>query len=253
MENQSIINDIINFLNDRFNDNIPNIIFFIIGMFIGIVIFIIVILIISLIYKLKNKYYKKKIKPLKIDLNYKNIIKDNKLIYINKYKNLQIKEKLTGIGNIMLNMMEDISSLYYPNSKDPIFELSIDQLVDFLSYFSIRLEDFIDNLLDNRLHFVNVITKYSIKDKKLSFVIELINKNNKENATKKISKLKTKFNNFTKNVAFKYGNAIIDKEFISIIDSIGEDINNLYSKNQLNFNTKNKRKLKLERKGDNHD
>ena len=78
-------------------------------MFIGIVIFIIVILIISLIYKLKNKYYKKKIKPLKIDLNYKNIIKDNKLIYINKYKNLQIKEKLTGIGNIMLNMMEDIS------------------------------------------------------------------------------------------------------------------------------------------------
>ena len=97
------------------------------------------------------------------------------------------------------------------------------------------------------------MSQYSIKDKKLSFVIELINKNNKENATKKISKLKTKFNNFTINVAFKYGNAIIDKEFISIIDSIGEDINNLYSKNQLNFNTKNKRKLKLERKGDNHD
>ena len=67
----------------------------------------------------------------------------------------------------MISMMESISNLYYPNSKDPIFELSIEQLIDFLSYFSVRLEDFIDSLLDNRLYLVNVMSKYSIKDKKI--------------------------------------------------------------------------------------
>lgn len=238
-----IINDLFEFLENKFKGDIPNIIFFIIGIMIGILLFIIVFLIFTIIYKIKNKYYKKNIKPLAINEKYKDIINFNKNFYIKTYKNSFVKEKLSGIGKIMISMMESISSLYYPNSKDPIFELSIEQLIDFLSYFSVRLEDFIDSLLDNRLYLVNVMSKYSIKDKKISFVIELINKSKeKEKKENIIDKIKNKLGKVGKKVVFKYSENIINKEFLDIIDSLGEDINNLYSKRKLNFKSLNKKK-----------
>ena len=87
-----------------------------------------------------------------------------------KYSKLSINEKLKAIGDISINMIEDIAKLYYPNSDDPMFEVSIEQLVYFLSYMSKRINFVIDSLLENELKIVDVFSKYQIKDKKLSFV-----------------------------------------------------------------------------------
>ena len=228
----SIFKDFINFLNDKFQGEVPNIIFFLIGIVLGIIFFFLLSLIIVFIYKISSKRKQKVIQPLEINIEYKAVVQANKDVYINVYKDASINEKFAGIGKIMLNMMESISSIYYPNSKDPMFELSIDQLVDFLSYFTDKLNKFIDNLLENRLSLVTKFTKFSIKDKKISFVFELIDKSKEEKPEKSglISKIKGGVNNVVKKLAFKVGGNIIDKEFLDIIDSLGEDINNLYSK-----------------------
>lgn len=258
MNSFNIIVKFYEYLNDKFTGQIPNLIFFAIGIIIGIFLFLIFSFVIYLIYKLKSKQDKKKIEPLPVNDEYKNIIDANKDIYKSVYLNASLNEKINGIGKIMLNLMESISLLYYPNSKDSMFEISIEQLVDFLKYFSIRLEDFIDNLLDNRLHIVNVVTKYSIKDKKLSFVIELINKNKEIKQEKKnglFERFKNKITSFGKKIVYKISGNIVDSEFLNMIDSLGEDINKLYSKQTLSFKSiykKNKNYI-IESGGDNNE
>ena len=142
---------------------------------------------------------------------------------------------MSGIGKILLNMTESIASIYYPDSNDPIFEISIDQLVDFLSYFTDRVNGVIDNLLNNEFRLINKFSKTSIKDKKISFVIEMLEKSKEEKEEKQslVSKVKGGVINIGKKVVFKATEGIINKEFLSIIDTLGEDINKLYSKQLL--------------------
>ena len=55
------------------------------------------------------------------------------------------------------------------------------------------------------------------------------------------------FTNVAKKTVFKFSNDIIDYEFERLIDDLGEDINKLYSKQELNFTDitrKEKRRLK---------
>ena len=109
-------------------------IYFAIGIVLGIVVFFIALLIVYLITKRKyDKEEKREVKEIKVIEEYKAIIESKIDVYNNVYQNADLKAKLFGIGKIILNMMEEIATLYYPESEDPVFEISIDQLVDFLS------------------------------------------------------------------------------------------------------------------------
>jgi len=231
----SIVSELLDYLNNKFQGDIPNIIFFAIGIAIGIFLFFIISLIILLIYKIRSKRKTKIVTPLEVSVEYKAVINANKDIYINVYKDASIGEKISGIGKILLNMMESISSLYFPDSNDPIFEISVDQLVDFIGYFTNRINEIIDNLLQNKFKLVNVITKNTIKDKKISLVMELIDKSKEEKKEKNtlLSKVKDSVLNVGKKIAFKWTESVINSEFLAIIDTLGEDINKLYSKQDL--------------------
>lgn len=234
----SIINDFYNYLNDRFQGQIPNLIYFAIGFAIGLIIFILLFLIIYIISISKSKI-KKLInnKNAIVDNAYKEVISKNISIYKDVYSTKPIKERVSGLGQITLNMLDSISSIYYPNSNDPIFEISTEELVDFLSFFVYRVNNIIDHLLQERLSVVNVLTKRSLKDKRISSVLEMIDKNKvEENIEKKgfFSKIKKHSLNIGKKLAIKYGGKIINSEFEDIIKILGEDINCLYSKQNMN-------------------
>ncbi len=249
----SIFSDFLNYLNDKFSGSIPNLIFFAIGLGIGIILFLLIILIIALLSRPKKKIKQKIIeKNIVIKDEYKGVVQSNKDVFIHVYKSLPIKEKMTGMGKIILDMMNSIAALYFPTSKDPMFEISLERLVDFLSYATARINFIIDNLLEERFHFVNALTNYSLKDKKISFIFEMIEKNKKpENLEEKkvqktnlFTKMKGKIFKASKKMASKIGGNIINNEFEEIIDAIGEDINRLYSGQDLTFNDLTKKELK---------
>ena len=234
----SIFNDFYNYLNDRFQGQIPNLVYFAIGCAIGLIIFILLFLIIYIISKSKSRI-KKLInnKNAIVDSSYKEVISKNVSIYKDIYANKPIKERVSGLGQITLNMLDSISSIYYPNSNDSIFEISTEQLVDFLSFFVYRVNGIIDHLLEERLSVVNVLTKRSLKDKRISSVFEMIDKNKIEEGKEKkglFNKIKKHSLNIGKKIAIKYGGKIINSEFEDIIQILGEDINCLYSKQDIN-------------------
>ena len=205
----SIFNDFYNYLNDRFQGQIPNLIYFAIGCAIGLIIFILLFLIIYIISKSKSRI-KKLInnKNAIVDSSYKEVISKNVSIYKDIYANKPIKERVSGLGQITLNMLDSISSIYYPNSNDSIFEISTEQLVDFLSFFVYRVNGIIDHLLEERLSVVNVLTKRSLKDKRISSIFEMIEKNKIEEGKEKkglFSKIKKHSLNIGKKIAIKYG------------------------------------------------
>ncbi len=263
----SIFSDFFDYLNNKFSGQVPNLIYFAIGAAIGIFLFFIILLIIYLLAKPKQKIKEKIIqKNIVIHEEYKNVILANIDIYKNVYQQAEIKNKIEGLGKIILNMMESISSLYYPESSDPMFEISLEQLVDFLSYSVSRINFIIDKLLQERLQIVDVLTNHSLKDKKISFVFEMIDKKKNvelEEKPKKIGlfgKIKSKFIHAGKKVATKIGGNIMNVEFEEIIQTFGEDINKLYSKQELVFTdlTKKEKKLllrksKLKKEEDIHD
>lgn len=252
----SMFSDFLNYLNEKFSGQIPNLIFFGIGLAFGILLFLILFLIIFLVSKSKQRIKEKlNNEHIEIKEEYKHIIELSKEEYINKYFDADIKTKVTGIGKIILNMMESIATLYYPDSKDPIFEVSLERLVDFLSYTTSRLNYIIDHLLEEKFQIVDVLTNHSIKDKKISFIFEMIDKKKKpeteEFKEKKIGffgKIKQKFVKVGKKVATKIGGHIINSELNSIIDSLGEDMNKLYSNQKLEFTDLTKKELKMLRK-----
>ena len=236
-------------LSNKFNGQIPNLIYFAIGIGLGIMLFLITFLVFYLISKSKPKN-NEKINEVKINPEYKVIIQTRIDQFNNLYKDKQISEKLTGIYNMTFSMMQEIASLYYPKSDDPIFEVSIERLVDFLSYFMQRIDLIIDDLFVDKLSIVESIGKFKIKDAKLSKVIDMLNKSKDEEKEKKglASKIKEKIFSGVKKVGLGVAGNVLNYSFINVIDDLGEDINKLYSNQKLIFTDISKKEQKRRKK-----
>ena len=248
------------YLENRFEGSLLNLMYFLIGLSIGIVIFLIVSLVIYFVYRARQKKNITKDEVvLETDEHYKNIIQSNKELYLNVYKDKSMKEKINGIGSILYDMANDISSLYYLESKDPIFEVSIEKLVEFFNYLAFKVDYVVDDLLENKLHFIDVVTNYKTKDIKLTKVLELAkSKQPKEEDKSKLSyKIKKTFTSFGKKIATKIinktGNKIIDYEFDNLIEDIGEDLNKLYTNQHISFNGLSQREMFILEKNKKHE
>lgn len=133
----------------KFNIDYASLILFFIGLFIGILLFGLVFLII----KLKARKYSDFI----IKSN-ENVTADdaNKLI-ISSVEALErsIENKEDHIveltKNIAYNLMEDIARLFFPSSKRPLFELSLDELITLAETVSINIEKALDQKLFSRI------------------------------------------------------------------------------------------------------
>jgi len=237
------------FLLNELEKAIPNIVYFAIGIIIGFILFIAVFFILTSFGK--KKVFEKERVIVPNDLRYKVIIKEKAKIFMNEYANLPIKERAGGMWKIIISMMEEISKLYYPNSQEPLFEVSLDQLVDFLDYFVKRIDYSIEKILTNNLKIIDANTKLALKEMKISAAIELLNRK-KENPKEDISTevieakpqvkkkglfgfIKEKVVDAGKSIALNYTGKVINNEFNDVIRDLGEDINKLYTNQKLIF------------------
>lgn len=223
-----------------FEFNLSILISFLLGIFLGVVIAILVYLILVLSTMNKNK---KVFKPQVENVDSNEIVKlieDSK----NQFKDELLRSDtpyITYAIDITKKMVYEIAHKFYPKSKRPLLEISIDEALMLFNYISKRL----DELLDHKgLRF--------LKKFKISFIMGLydvkenINENDLVKVTKKY-KLKNAFNAaknalnlinpvywIRKFVMSKAINVIIKKLCVVMISVAGEETYKIYSKSIYN-------------------
>lgn len=139
------------------------------------------------------------------------------------------------LREICFNLMNDIASLYYPNSKHPLTELTFKEMI--------LLDEYLVNKLDNLL---NKVGLKSLKKMRVSKALEILNmKKSIDNnpvvkTTKNVSSFSSKFfsiiNVINPAMWIKRGivtpsiNFIIKKICLLVISTVGQETYHIYSK-----------------------
>lgn len=161
----------------------------ILGFFLGILFVIIVIYI--FVYFLNRKFIKKSLESNNIDNNDINSIIVNKQRKILKSKKIGLSNNINLMNNLIREVIFDIAKYYYPESKNPHYEISLIEALDMNERITERLKKIIDN---------KVFT--IIKDIRISQIIKIM-EYKKVMENKKIYNLSKKYN-LQKVVSYSY-------------------------------------------------
>jgi len=226
------------FLNIEFN--IGTFVSFLLGIFLGLVIAVLIYLLLVLTTMKKDKHiFKPQVKD--VDSNeIVQLISDAQI----EFKDNKLRGEQSYIGyavDISKKMIIEIAKKFYPKSKHPLLEISIDEALMLFTYISKRLDDLLDH---NGLRF--------LKKFRISFIVGLydVKENIMENdivkATKKY-KIVNAFNSaknvinlinpvywLRKFVMNKAINIIIKKLCVVMISVAGEETYKIYSKSIYN-------------------
>lgn len=168
------------------------------------------------------------------------LIRSAKNQFLEESASASTGQKLNDLKEISWNLIHDIAQVYFPESKYPIYELSIDELMTLIHYITDR----VDSL------FKGPILK-PLKRIRISYILKIIDTKKKidENkAVKTASKLKTPWkaaisvlNMFNpvywvrKLMISTTLVAVTNKIFGIVIDVVGEETNKVYSKSVFNI------------------
>lgn len=169
--------------------------------------------------------------------------------FLNDSTGLSTKEKTQMLGSAIYQTVNIIASTYYPESKYPIYELSVDELIVLLKYLSTRLDEvFSKNVLrlfrkmtvTQVFNFIdakkkvedNKIVKATIKAKPHKIVSAITATLNYANPIYWFKRI------FTNTVV----NFTLNKIFILVIDIVADETSKAYSKSiyneEINVNRK---------------
>ncbi len=222
-----------------FDINFISILVFVIGLFFG-------AFLISLIFALiavRSISDKKTIVKTEQDTLTDEQVKD--MIYKAKetYKDKELrkkKEKASFTRDICKDLAYMIAYSYYPNSRNPLLELSVDELIDLISYIRKRLDEILDKPIIKSLRKMKVsdivrismMSKDILASKQFKVSMSLAKKTSK--LTKVLSAINPLniFKNYVVGIAI---NKIIDAICLSLISLVGEETYKIYSKKVLNI------------------
>lgn len=230
-----------NFINNLFT-NIPwsNIIIFLMGIIVGGIISGIIYLIIF--FKSINKADKiNQLTSFKENIVQTNDV--NKLIsgakdqYKEETKDYGIVFKMEALKNIAWDLVKSIANVYYPDSKHPIYELSIDELIKLCYYITERIDKvFQGKILKNVRNFkisqiITIIeTKKKIDDNKIIKASKKLNSSGLYKAASATLNIVNPVYWARKIVVSSSVNFGSNKIANIIIDIVGEETAKVYSK-----------------------
>ena len=181
-------------------------------------------------------------------INLPDVINDEQIIksietikkdYISLTIGFQASEKMQVLGTTLINTVKTIAAFYYPNSKYPLYELNIKELIILTQYISDRIDKIFDKAVLK--HFKNIsisqIMKLldlhrDIQNNKVVKTVKKINPVSKVivsvlNIVNPIYWIKKLIINGTISLA-------LDKMALIIIDITSEETINIYSKRLFN-------------------
>ena len=178
------------------------------------------------------------------------LIRSAKIEFMEEASSTTTGQKLNELKNICWNLIHDIARVYFPDSKYPIYELSIDELMTLIHYITDRVDSLFKGPILRPLKKIRI--SYILK------VIDTKRKIDENKAVKTASKLRTPWK-VTKTVLNIFNPvywvrklmisttlvAVTNKICGIIIDVVGEETNNVYSKSV--FNAERMTNLEIER------
>lgn len=210
----------------------------IIGFLCGIATGFIILFLIYLLYVLFN--IKKK---NKIILSKEEITKEEAIKRINRTKLAFKEKKLRGTKsinytyNLCAKLIEDTATDFFPNSKHPIFELTIDELLELMTYIRNRIDEMLDYKGISLLRKLRISTILNLADtKKIIEENEIVKATKKYRlksswqAAKKVINLINPLWWAKKLVIDGTFNILLNKMCIVVIGIVGEETYKIYSK-----------------------
>ena len=220
------------FINFDFFDLIP----LIMGMVAGFIICLLIyLLLIVTSLKKEEKKHKDIIEVPDEEIN--RIINNAREKYKEEASSLKTGEKMVVLKDCCWELLNDISKTYYPESKHPLFELSVEEIINLDYYIMKRIEGIFDKKLLKRFKSLKITSVLNIIDKTKmiseSKAVKAANKAKIPSITKGVI---TTLNLF--NPVYWVKKAMIDAPYqillnkiaYTIIDVVGEETSKIYSK-----------------------
>lgn len=137
--------NIVRLVRDFFSDlfgklSFENLLILLSGIIIGFVLcFLIYLLIVVTSFKKEEKRIS--VPEVKVeDERIQRLIRSAKIEFMEEASSTTTGQKLNELKNICWNLIHDIARVYFPDSKYPIYELSIDELMTLIHYITDRVD-----------------------------------------------------------------------------------------------------------------
>lgn len=211
---------------------------FLIGIFFGFVLFLLIYLVLVLM-TLSNKKYQTKIEGEGLTEE-----KAKEMILVSKksFKDKKLRGDLSltvHFRNLSMDLISGIASSFYPNSKYPYFELTVDESLELLTYVKERGQEILNRRIFKlfKRFSISTIVNISLTSKKIT---ESEAYKRAKDTTGKLGKIKNALSiinplNFLKNITMgKAVNIALTKLYLVLLSIIGEEAFKIYSKKALN-------------------
>lgn len=212
-----------------------NLFSFIVGMVFG---FLICLLVYALIIVTDIKKQDKKASKvvIKVDDEKVNALINNEK---NRYKleasSLKASDKVKTLSECITELVYDIAKTYFPESKHPVYELTVEEIINLDYYIMHRIEEVFDRKVVKKIKKLRLVTIFNMIDKK-----KAIEENKAVKAASKVAKPAKGIWNFLKVInpvkLVKKGlvdapiNLLMNKIAIAIVDIVGDETSKVYSK-----------------------
>lgn len=182
---------LVNFKN-LLSTTIYKVLVFIGGIIIGILLVMIAYLIISLIHKrIRLKKNKTNVvnKPISDPTEVVNRYKE---LYLNDYSSKLFTIRINALKDISVPLIKDIASLYYPNSKDPILEVSFENLLNLTTRVVDKIENMVNDIISSSVFKIAWASYASVKNIK-GFFQRLFKKETEDYLSIDVKKVKISY------------------------------------------------------------
>ena len=179
-------------VNELLNTTIQKLLIFIGGIIIGILLILLVYFIISMIHKSsKNQTHKNNKVNVPVSLP-SDVVLKYKNCYINDYSNKAFTKRIAFIKDSSLPLIKEIAALYYPAAKDPMLEVSFDNLISLTSRVLDKIENMVNDIIDSSLFKVFWVS-FAGANNIVGFIKGLFKKEKDEYLSLNVRKLKISF------------------------------------------------------------
>lgn len=221
------------FIDFDFLDLIP----FLTGLLAGFV-FCLLIYLLVIVSSLKKVEKKRKTEIVDVEDEVINqIIKNTRNKYALEASSIKAGEKIGVLKDCCWELLNDISKTYYPNSKHPLFELSIEEIINLDYYIMKRVEGIFNRRLIRKLKSLKITSVLNIIDKtkkiKENKAIKAVNKAKVPTIAKGVVSALNIVNPVywvKKAMIDAPSQIILNKIAYTIIDVVGEETSKIYSK-----------------------
>ena len=162
------------------------------GIIIGILLVMIIYLVVSLIHKrtrLKKNKYNVINQPVSNPIDVVNKFKE---LYLTEYANKLFTKRINGLKDISLPLIKDIASLYYPSSKEPILEVSFENLLNLTNRVVDKVENMVNDIISSSVFQIAWTSYVSVKNIK-GFFTRLFKKEKEDYLSIDVKKVKISY------------------------------------------------------------